>query len=74
MKFSLISVAMAAMAAQQVLASGPIAGCLQTHIVVAGDSCDGIAATFKLTPDAFYAMVSDEPFIQIVALTYIFIR
>ncbi|KAI8099457.1 uncharacterized protein BX664DRAFT_21296 [Halteromyces radiatus] len=56
MKFTLVSVAVAAMAAQQVLAGGPIAGCLQTHIVTATDSCDGIAAQFKLTPDQFYAM------------------
>ncbi|SAM07673.1 hypothetical protein [Absidia glauca] len=60
MKFSLIPVAIATLAAQQVLASGPVAGCLQTHVVVAGDSCDGIAATFKITPDEFYAMLCDN--------------
>jgi hypothetical protein len=30
---------------------------IPSSIVVAGDSCDGIAATFKITPDEFYAMV-----------------
>ncbi|CAO3636435.1 unnamed protein product [Cunninghamella blakesleeana] len=56
MKFTLVSAAAIVLTAQQVLAGGPIAGCLQTHTVVAGDSCVGIAANFKLTPDEFYAM------------------
>ncbi|CAO3613479.1 unnamed protein product [Cunninghamella echinulata] len=55
MKFSLVSTVAIVLAARQAFA-GPIEGCLQTHTVVAGDSCDGIAATFKLTPDQFYAM------------------
>ncbi|ORZ24519.1 hypothetical protein BCR42DRAFT_403117 [Absidia repens] len=56
MKFTFVSAAAVVFAAQQVIASGPVAGCLQTHKVVAGESCDGIAATFKITPDQFYAM------------------
>ncbi|KAI8069380.1 hypothetical protein BC940DRAFT_297586 [Gongronella butleri] len=55
MKFSIVSIATVAMAAQ-VMASGPIAGCKQTYTVKAGDSCEGIAASYKLTPDEFYAM------------------
>lgn len=27
------------------------------HLVKDGDGCEGIAASFSLTPDAFYAMV-----------------
>ncbi|CAO3599871.1 unnamed protein product [Absidia cylindrospora] len=56
MKFTFVSAAAVVFAAQQVIASGPVAGCLQTHTVVAGESCDGIAATFKITSDQFYAM------------------
>ncbi|KAI9300331.1 hypothetical protein BJ944DRAFT_234915 [Cunninghamella echinulata] len=55
MKFSLASTVAIAFFAHQALA-GPIEGCLQTHTVVAGDSCVSIAAAFKLTPDQFYAM------------------
>ncbi|ORZ08401.1 hypothetical protein BCR42DRAFT_442207 [Absidia repens] len=38
------------------MAGGPAAGCLQTHTVIAGESCDGIAASFKITSDEFYGM------------------
>ncbi|KAI8331372.1 hypothetical protein BC941DRAFT_438987 [Chlamydoabsidia padenii] len=54
MKLSIITII--AIAAHQVIAGGPIEGCLKTHTVVAGDSCDGIIANFKLTSEAFYAM------------------
>ncbi|CAO3596391.1 unnamed protein product [Absidia cylindrospora] len=56
MKFNYVLAATITFSAHQVMAGGPAAGCLQTHTVVAGESCDGIAATFKLTPDAFYDM------------------
>ncbi|KAG2181496.1 hypothetical protein INT44_008309 [Umbelopsis vinacea] len=54
MKFAAV-VAVTAFAAV-VTASGPAAGCLQTYIVKDGDGCEGIAASFSLTPDAFYTM------------------
>ncbi|KAJ2959519.1 hypothetical protein NQZ79_g4997 [Umbelopsis isabellina] len=37
-------------------ASGPAPGCLQTYTIKAGDGCEGVAASFSLTPDEFYAM------------------
>ncbi|CAO3659393.1 unnamed protein product [Umbelopsis ramanniana] len=54
MKFA-AAVAVTAFAAV-VAASGPAAGCLQTYTIKDGDGCEGIAASFSLTPDAFYAM------------------
>ncbi|SAM04573.1 hypothetical protein [Absidia glauca] len=56
MKLLFTSVAAIAISVSCVIAGGPIEGCLKTHTVVAGDSCDGIAASFKLTPDKFYEM------------------
>ncbi|GAB5593104.1 hypothetical protein Unana1_08004 [Umbelopsis nana] len=42
--------------AVSVYANGPAAGCLQTYTVQNGDGCEGIAASFSLTPDDFYNM------------------
>ncbi|KAI8579369.1 hypothetical protein K450DRAFT_242924 [Umbelopsis ramanniana AG] len=54
MKFAAL-VTVTALAAV-VTASGPAAGCLQTYTIKDGDGCEGIAASFSLTPDAFYTM------------------
>ncbi|CAM0139471.1 hypothetical protein VKS41_004718 [Umbelopsis sp. WA50703] len=37
-------------------ANGPAPGCLQTYTIKDGDGCEGIAASFSLTPDEFYNM------------------
>ncbi|CAO3671019.1 unnamed protein product [Umbelopsis vinacea] len=54
MKF--ISLVAVSTLAVSVYASGPAAGCLQTYTVKDGDGCETVAASFGLTPDAFYAM------------------
>ncbi|ORX56803.1 hypothetical protein DM01DRAFT_1406263 [Hesseltinella vesiculosa] len=56
MKFSVATIATIAFAAHQVAAAGPIAGCLETHIVTATDSCTSIAAEFQISLDDFYNM------------------
>ncbi|KAF7727079.1 hypothetical protein EC973_008042 [Apophysomyces ossiformis] len=54
MKAALTFSAIAFLASQVV--ARPAEGCLQTHIIVEGDSCSSVADQFKLTLDQFYGM------------------